>query len=79
MEETKYISEKIETLLKARAEFFELLDSLVPKIKNTDVFDFDACEDKNLKEIYAKFYSYDYAIRKILPDVYKKFGVKFNV
>lgn len=78
-EEKELITKSIENLLKARGEFFATLDKMVPKKGDTDVFDFDACEDKNLKEIYSKFYPYDYAIRRILPQIYAKFGVKFNV
>ncbi|ANE36475.1 hypothetical protein CIG11343_1479 [Campylobacter iguaniorum] len=78
-EEKEFIKSQIETMLKARDEFFAVLDANVPKQGNSNVFDFDACKDKSLKELYAKFYSYDYSIRKILPYVYKRFGVSFNV
>jgi len=51
----------------------------VPKVAGTDVFDFAAVKEADLKALYAKFYSYDYSIRKLLPNVYEAFGVKFNV
>ncbi|MBE2984921.1 hypothetical protein CCAL9344_04050 [Campylobacter sp. RM9344] len=73
------VKEKIEKIFAARAQFFELLDANVPKKGDTDVFDFDKAKDVNLKEIYAKFYAYDYAVRKLLPDVYSAYDVKFNV
>lgn len=78
-EEKEFIKSQIEELLKARDGFFEVLDANVPKKGNTNVFNFDACKDKSLKELYAKFYSYDYSIRKILPYIYKRFGVNFSV
>lgn len=79
MSEKEIVAKHIQDIIQARKDFFDELDKIVPKIGSTDVFDFDSCEDKNLKQIYAKFYPYDYAIRKLLPLVYDKFGVKFNV
>ena len=79
MDEKEIVTKQIQDLIQARKDFFATLDKIVPKVGSTDVFDFDACEDKNLKEIYSKFYPYDYAIRRLLPLVYEKFGVKFNV
>lgn len=78
MQDSEVVKAKIETILNARKEFFAELDRQVPKINSTDVFDF-AKADANLKEIYAKFYAYDYSVRKLLPDVYDAFNVKFNV
>lgn len=79
MDEKELITKSVEDLIRARGEFFDVLDKIVPKVNGTQVFDFDACDDANLKEIYAKFYAYDYAIRKILPQIYAKFNIKFNV
>lgn len=78
MQNSDIVKAKIEAILKARSDFFAELDRQVPKKNGTDVFDFDKA-DANLKEIYAKFYAYDYSLRKLLPDVYEAFGVKFNV
>ncbi|QCD53122.1 CmeU family protein [Campylobacter sp. RM16192] len=78
-EKRDIVSKQIEDILKARSEFFAELDHQVPKIKGTDVFDFKSVDSANLKEIYAKFYAYDYNVRKLLPNVYEAFGVKFNV
>lgn len=79
MNEVEFIKTQIQSMLKAREEFFKVLDENVPKKGNTDVFDFDGAKDKSLKDLYRKFYDYDYAIRKLLPKVYEKFGVSFNV
>ena len=74
------VSEQVGKLLAARGEYYALFDKIIPKRGNSDTFDFDALgENSNLKDIYARFYAYDYEIRKLLPHVYKKFGVKFNV
>ena len=78
MQNSDIVKAKIEAILKARSDFFAELDRQVPNKNGTDVFDFDKA-DTNLKEIYAKFYAYDYGLRKLLPDVYEAFGVKFNV
>ena len=77
-EKQEIVKAQIEEILKARSEFFAELDRQVPKINGTDVFDFSKAS-ANLKEIYAKFYAYDYNVRKLLPNVYEAFGVKFNV
>ncbi|WP_311337226.1 CmeU family protein [Campylobacter ureolyticus] len=73
-EEKKEVVKKLRELFSSRDEFFSYLDSKVSKIPNTDVLDFR--DDKELKEIYAKFYSYDYSIRKLLPYLYKAYEIK---
>ncbi|ANE33235.1 CmeU family protein [Campylobacter hyointestinalis] len=78
-QERVFIKNQIESMLKARDAFFEVLDKNVPKQGNSNVFDFESCKDKSLKDLYKEFYAYDYSIRKILPYVYKRFGVSFNV
>ena len=78
-EKSEIVKGKIEQILKARSEFFEEMDRQVPKINGTDVFDFDKVDKSDLKAIYSKFYAYDYSLRKLLPDVYAAYDVKFNV
>ncbi|KEA46289.1 CmeU family protein [Campylobacter mucosalis] len=70
------IQAKLDDIFKARGDFFALLDTLVPKKNGTDVFDFANAKEADLKEIYAKFYAFDYSVRRLLPDVYKVFDVK---
>lgn len=53
----------------------ELYASFDKFIKTDGKFDLNLCEDEKIKEIYKKFYKYDYAVRKILPSVYKKFDI----
>lgn len=78
-EKKEMVKNQIEEILKARDEFFAELDRQVPKVAGTDVFDFAAVKEADLKALYAKFYVYDYNARKLLPSVYEAFGVKFNV
>ena len=73
-EEKKEVVKKLRELFNSRDEFFNYLDSKVSKVPNTDVLDFG--DNKELKEIYAKFYSYDYSIRKLLPYLYKTYEIK---
>ena len=73
------VEKNIKELLGARAEFFKFLDERVPKIADTDVFDFERAGEASLKEVYAKFYGYDYAARKLLPYLYRAYGVNFDV
>ncbi|MCR4942671.1 MAG: hypothetical protein K5978_07775 [Campylobacter sp.] len=79
MDKKDEINAKLEAIFSARKEFFALLDELVPKKNGTDVFDFEKAKNPELKEIYAKFYAFDYNVRKLLPDVYKAYGVSGNV
>ena len=79
MEKSQEVKEKIEKILEARSAFFAELDRQVPKKNGTDVFDFSKVKEADLKEIYAKFYAFDYNLRKLLPDVYKAYNVNFNV
>ena len=51
----------------------------MPKIAGTDVFDFERAGAASLKEVYAKFYGYDYAARKLLPYLYRTYGLDFDV
>lgn len=73
-DDKKEVIKKIKELFHSRDEFFAHLDSKVSNIPNTDILDFK--DNDELKEIYAKFYSYDYAIRKLLPYVYKAYDIK---
>ena len=77
--EKQEVEKNIKELLAARAEFFKFLDERVPKIADTDVFDFERAGEASLKEVYAKFYGYDYAARKLLPFLYRAYGVNFDV
>ncbi len=77
--EKQEVEKNIKELLAARAEFFKFLDERVPKIAGTDVFDFERAGAASLKEIYAKFYGYDYAARKLLPYLYRAYGLDFDV
>ena len=56
--EKQEVEKNIKELLAARAEFFKFLDERVPKIADTDVFDFERAGEASLKEGYAKFYGY---------------------
>ncbi|CAD7289113.1 CmeU family protein [Campylobacter suis] len=79
MDKKEEIAKKIEEIFKARAEFFKLLDTNIPKKNGTDVFDFDSAKEINAREVYQKFYALDYSVRRLLPDVYKAYDVSFNV
>ena len=75
MQDKEIVKAKLEAIFQARDEFLAELDRQIPKKNGTDVFDFENATP-NLKAVYAKFYAYDYSIRKLFPDVYEAFGVK---
>lgn len=79
MQERENIEKKLNDIFKARDEFFALLDDNIPKKAGTDVFDFKNAKNVDIKDVYTKFYAFDYSVRKLLPDVYKAYDVSFNV
>ncbi|EIA0022711.1 hypothetical protein ACLU5X_001950, partial [Campylobacter jejuni] len=45
------------------------------KINDTEVFDFKNAKNLNPEEVYKQFYHFDYAIRKLLPAIYKVYEI----
>ena len=70
------VIENLNALFEARAKFYEFFDNKIPKISNTDVFDFKKAEKVDLKEVYEHFHLFDYKIRKLLPSLYKAYELK---
>lgn len=64
------LRQNLDEVFKNRDEFFAMLDRYIPKKPNSNIFDFDKVEDKSLKEVYEKFYAYDYSVRKLMPDLF---------
>lgn len=62
-------------LFKQRTMFYAFFDEHIAKIPNSDVFDFDKAPNLQAKEVYKQFYHFDYAIRKLLPAIYKAYEI----
>lgn len=69
------IVQNLNTLFKQRAEFYSYFDKNIAKINNTEVFDFKSAKNLNPEEVYKQFYHFDYAIRKLLPAIYKAYEI----
>ncbi|HEG5518451.1 TPA: hypothetical protein SE063_000292 [Campylobacter jejuni] len=69
------IVQNLNTLFKQRAEFYSYSDENIAKINNTEVFDFKNAKNLNPEEVYKQFYHFDYAIRKLLPAIYKAYEI----
>ncbi|MBC5857819.1 hypothetical protein Cjcuy013_05030 [Campylobacter jejuni] len=69
------IVQNLNTLFKQRAEFYSYFDKNIAKINNTEVFDFKNAKNLNPEEVYKQFYHFDYAIRKLLPTIYKAYEI----
>ncbi|EAB5510255.1 chain-length determining protein [Campylobacter jejuni CVM 41936] len=69
------IVQNLNALFKQRAEFYSYFDENVAKINNTEVFDFKNAKNLNPEEVYKQFYHFDYAIRKLLPAIYKAYEI----
>lgn len=80
-EKTETSSQEVEQILQnlidKRAEFYKFLDENIEKIPNCDAYDFK--DDEKMKKLYEKFFAFDYRVRKILPFIYKAYGVKLDV
>lgn len=74
MDKTK-ITQNLNELFKQRAKFYEFFDEKIAKIPNSDVFDFPKAKDLNAKEVYEHFYHFDYAMRKLLPAIFKAYEI----
>ncbi|EOV0671703.1 CmeU family protein [Campylobacter jejuni] len=69
------IVQNLNALFKQRAEFYSYFDENIAKINNTEVFDFKNDKNLNPEEVYKQFYHFDYAIRKLLPAIYKAYEI----
>ncbi|HEF6785736.1 TPA: hypothetical protein SAV67_000498 [Campylobacter jejuni] len=69
------IVQNLNALFKQRAEFYSYIDENIAKINNTEVFDFKNAKNLNPEEVYKQFYHFDYAIRKLLPAIYKAYEI----
>lgn len=80
-EKTETSSQEVEQILQnlidKRVEFYKFLDENIEKIPNCDAYDFK--DDEKMKKLYEKFFAFDYRVRKILPFIYKAYGVKLDV
>ncbi|WP_297194167.1 CmeU family protein [uncultured Campylobacter sp.] len=65
----------LNSLFEIRKDFYNFFDTHMPKIENTDVFDFKNSKPLNAEEVYKLFNKYDYAIRKLLPSIYKAYEI----
>lgn len=71
------VEQNLQNLIDKRTEFYKFLDENIEKIPNCDAYDFK--DDEKMKKLYEKFFAFDYKVRKILPFIYKAYGVKPDV
>ncbi|ECO3962979.1 hypothetical protein FXL08_02715 [Campylobacter jejuni] len=69
------IVQNLNVLFKQRVKFYSYFDENIAKINNTEVFDFKNAKNLNPEEVYRQFYHFDYAIRKLLPAIYKAYEI----
>ena len=48
-------------------------------VEDIDRSVYDFKDDEKIKKLYEKFFAFDYKVRKILPFIYKAYGVKPDV
>ncbi len=71
------VEQILQNLIDKRAEFYKFLDENIEKIPNCDAYDFK--DDEKMKKLYEKFFAFDFKVSKILPFIYKAYGVKLDV
>lgn len=69
------IVENLNAFFKQRAEFYAFFDQNIKKLENTDIFDFKEAKDLKAEEVYKQFYHFDYAMRKLLPPIFKAYEI----
>lgn len=77
MDKIKVI-EDINALFKQRMECYNFFDKNLNKIKGTEAFDFNENKALDAKEVYTQFYHFDYAIRKLMPAIFKAYEIDPN-
>ncbi|NDJ27416.1 hypothetical protein DMB95_08235 [Campylobacter sp. MIT 12-8780] len=65
-------------LFKQRKEFYAFFDAKIPKKEGLNIFDFEKLDDANLRDFHKLFHRYDYAIRKLLPRIYKAYDIDMD-
>lgn len=70
-ERKKIVQNQLKEFYKAREEIYELFDSVIPKKEGLDIYDFDKCDSEIIKELYKKFYAFDYQARKFQPILHR--------
>lgn len=68
------VAKELDKLIEIRKEFYEYLDSHIPK-KN-GVFDFSSNPTLNAKDIYERFFKLDYQARKLRGFLVRTYGIK---
>lgn len=73
MQENKkeLVENQLTEFYKARDELYELFDKVIPKLNESELYNLQKCECEILKQIYKKFYKYDYEARKFQPILQK--------
>lgn len=77
MEKEKII-ENLNALFKERAEFYTFFDKNLTKLGKSEAFDFEKTQSLNSKEVYERFYHFDYAMRKLLPSIFKAYEIDMD-
>ncbi|EAI2893448.1 hypothetical protein OUP81_000366 [Campylobacter upsaliensis] len=73
--EKEQIIANLKDFFAKREEFFQYFDANLSKKENIDAFDFSKKNELNAEEIYKHFYHFDYAMRKLLPPLFKAYEI----
>jgi len=75
--EKKYdIEKELEELIKIRTDFYDYLDSNIPKDKRGIAYDFSDNPTLDAKSIYDHFHKLDYQARKLRGFLVEAYGLK---
>lgn len=75
MQKKEKIVENLNVFFTQRVKIYEFFDINIPKLANTELYDFSKLENKELEAMYKLFHHYDYAVRKLLPSLYGAYEI----
>jgi hypothetical protein len=76
MEKEYDIEKELDELIKIRTEFYNYLDSNIPKDKSGVSYDFSSNPTLDAKSIYNHFHKLDYQARKLRGFLVKAYNLK---
>ena len=73
--EKEQIIANLNAVFAKRSEFYQYFDANLSKKENIDAFDFSKQNELKAEDVYKHFYHFDYAMRKLLPPLFKAYEI----
>ncbi len=76
MQEKDEIRKELDKLIKIRTDFYDFLDTNIPKDKKGIAYDFSKNPTLDAKSVYSHFHKLDYQARKLRGFLVKAYDLK---